>query len=429
MRLVIKGGRVIDPSQGLDEILDVLIEDGRIARLAPDISPPDGAKKIPAQGKLVTPGLIDMHTHLREPGREDKETIASGTRAATNGGITSIACMANTEPINDNQAVTEFIYSQAKKLGSCNVYPIGSVTKGQLGESLVEMGELKAAGAVAFSDDGCSVMNAEVMRRALEYAAMLDMLIISHCQDEKLSAEGVMHEGFVSTVLGLEGMPAVAEEIMTARDIALASLTGARLHIAHVSTAGSVELIKQAKYRGIKVTAEAAPHHFSLTHEAVRSFDTNTKINPPLRTKEDVAAIIEGLKDGAIDVIASDHAPHTSAEKELEYNYAPFGIIGLETLLPLALTKLVHSGEMELLEVISKLTVNPARILGINKGTLEVGADADITIIDPDKQVKVDVSCFKSKGRNSPFDGVELQGAPVTTIVGGKVYSGGEIGE
>ncbi len=421
MKLLICGGRVIDPAQGLDRVLDVLVEKGRIAQLSPDIDPPTGAKLIPAQGKLVVPGLIDMHTHLREPGREDKETISSGTKAAVNGGITSVACMANTNPVNDNQAVTEFIYSQARKTGHCNVYVVGSVTQGQQGKLLVEMGELKATGAVAYSDDGCSVKNTEVMRRALEYASMLDMLVICHCQDADLAPQGVMHEGLISTMLGLEGMPALAEETMLARDISLAALTGARLHIAHVSTAGSVELIRQAKARGIKLSAEATPHHFSLTHEVVRNFDTNTKVNPPLRTAEDVAAIIEGLKDGTIDVIASDHAPHTSAEKEAEYNYAPFGIIGLETLLPLSLTRLVHSKAMPLMDVIARLTINPARILSLDKGTLNVGAEADITIIDLDKRFKLDIAGFKSKSKNSPFQGAELQGLPVLTLVGGKL--------
>jgi dihydroorotase len=419
---------VIDPSQKLDKILDILVEGGRIARLAPNIKPPSGAKLIPAQGKLVVPGLIDMHTHLREPGREDKETIASGTRAAVNGGITSVACMANTQPVNDNQAVTEFIYNQARKVGSCNVFPIGSITQGLQGKLLTEMGELKVSGVVAFSDDGHSVMNTEVMRRALEYAAMLDMLIICHCQDEHMAPQGVIHEGLMSTLLGLEGMPAVAEEIIIARDIALAAMTGAAIHIAHVSTAGAVNLIRQAKAEGMRVSAEVTPHHFSLTHDAVRSFDTNTKVNPPLRTQEDVNAVIEGLKDGTIDVIASDHAPHTTAEKELEYNYTPFGIIGLETMLPLALSKLVHAGAIPLETVLAKLTVNPARILGLNKGTLQVGADADITLIDLEKPVKLDVSRFKSKSKNSPFNGWELKGVPQTTIVGGKIYAAGEIG-
>jgi dihydroorotase len=428
LRLLIQGGRVVDPSQGLDEKLDILVEGGCIVRLAAGINPPARAKLIPAQGKLVVPGLIDMHTHLREPGREDEETITSGAKAAVNGGITSVACMANTQPVNDNQAVTDFIYSQAKRAGCCNVYPVGGITQGLQGKQLAEMGELMMAGVVAFSDDGHSVMNSEVMRRAMEYAAMLGLPLICHCQDTSLASEGVMHEGLVSTVLGLKGVPAEAEEIMVARDIALAALTGARIHIAHVSTAGSVELIRQAKSRGIMVSAEATPHHFSLTHEAVRSFDTHTKVNPPLRTKEDVAAIIDGLADGTIDVIASDHAPHTSAEKELEYTYAPFGMIGLETLLPLSLSKLVHSGAMELTAAIAKLTINPARILGLDKGTLRVGAKADITIIELDKRIKLDVTCFKSKSRNSPFHHWELQGVPWMTIVGGKFYPAGEIG-
>jgi dihydroorotase len=428
LRLLIQGGRVLDPAQQLDKVLDILVEDGRIARLAPDIKPSPETRLIYAQGKLVVPGLIDMHVHLREPGREDEETIASGTQAAVNGGITSVACMANTQPINDNQAVTEFILNQARKTGSCNVYPIGSITKAQQGKQLAEMGELKASGVIAFSDDGHSVMNAEIMRRALEYAAMLGLPVICHCQDINIAPQGVVHEGLLSTTLGLVGIPAAAEEIIVARDIILASLSGARVHIAHVSTAGSVNLIRQAKAQGINVSAEATPHHFSLTHEAVRNFDTSTKVNPPLRTSQDVKTIIEGLLDGTIDVIASDHAPHTIAEKEQEFNCAPFGMIGLETTLSLALTNLVHSGAIPLDTVIAKLTTNPARILGLDKGTLKIGAQADITIIELEKIFKVDLTRFKSKSKNSPFQGCELKGVPQITIVGGKVLPAGEIG-
>ncbi len=429
MRLLIKGARVIDPAQGLDDGLDILLQNGKIVRIAPDIAPDnDDMRILSAENKIAAPGLIDMHTHLREPGREDKETILTGAKAAINGGFTSIACMANTAPVNDNQAVTDFILNQAQKAGLCRVYPIGSITKKLAGNILSEMAELKDAGVIAVSDDGFTIANADVMRRALEYASMLNLPVICHCEDAALSKDGVMHEGLMSTMLGLKCIPAQAEEIIVARDIALAELTGARIHIAHVSTAGSVALIRDAKLRGIQVTAEVTPHHFSLTDEAVSNFDTNTKVNPPLRTKSDVSALIEGLADGAIDVIASDHAPHTTAEKELEYNYAPFGMIGLETSLALTLTKLVHSGTLSLKSAIAKLTINPARILGLDKGTLKIGADADITIIDINKRITVDVACFRSKGKNSPFNKWEVQGIPVYTIVGGKIHPSGEIG-
>ncbi|MCK4436724.1 dihydroorotase [bacterium] len=419
MKLLIKGGRVIDPAGGLDKVSDLLIENGKIVALKKKISN-KGAGAIEAKGKVVCPGLVDMHVHLREPGREDEETIETGTRSAAAGGFTSVACMANTTPVIDNQGTVEFIYSQARKTGAVNVYPIGSVTKGLRGEELSEIGELKHSGVVAISDDGEPVRNSEVMRRALEYAKMFDLPIISHCEDKDLSAEGVMNEGYSSTLLGLVGIPREAEEVMVARDISLAHLAGSHIHIAHISTAKSVQLVRQAKAGGIKVTCETAPHYFSLTDEAVRTFDTNTKMNPPLRTAGDVEAIKEGLKDGTIDVIATDHAPHTIVEKEVEYNLAPFGIIGLETALPLVL-KAVEEGFLTLTDAIAKMSINPAKILGIGKGTLSVGADADVAIIDLSKERTVRPEEFQSKSRNSPFIGWKLKGVASTTIVGGKI--------
>ncbi len=419
MKLLIKGGRVIDPASGLDEVRDLLIENGKIVALKKKISN-KGAEAIEVSGKVVCPGLVDMHTHLREPGREDEETIRTGTQAAAAGGFTSVACMANTTPVIDNQGTVQFIYSQAKRKGLVNVYPIGSVTKGLKGEELSEIGELKHSGVVAISDDGEPVRNSEIMRRALEYAKMFDLPIISHCEDKDLSAEGVMNEGYTSTLLGLAGIPREAEEVMVARDISLAHLAGSHIHIAHISTAKSVELVREAKAGGIKVTCETAPHYFSLTDEAVRSFDTNTKMNPPLRAPRDVEAIKEGLKDGTIDVIATDHAPHTVVEKEVEYNLAPFGIIGLETAVPLVL-KVVEEGFLTLTEAIGKMSISPAKILGIGKGTLAVGADADVTIIDLSKERTVNPAEFQSKSRNSPFIGWKLKGAAVATVVGGRI--------
>jgi len=421
MDILIKNGNVIDPANKLDEKLDVLVSDGKIAKVgkAGSISP-NGAEVIDASGKLVVPGLIDMHVHLREPGFEYKETIATGTASAKAGGFTSVCCMPNTNPVNDNRSVTEFILSQAAKEGSARVYPIGAITKGSKGEELSEMAELYEAGCRAVSDDGKPVMSAGIMRRAMEYSKIFDLLIISHCEDSSLSAKGVMNEGVVSTELGLRGIPRAAEDVMTGRDIALAELTGCRLHIAHVSTAGSVELIRAAKARGVKVTAETCPHYFSLTEEAVRGYNTLAKMNPPLRTAHDVAAIKQGLKDGTIDVIATDHAPHAADEKSGEFDYAPFGIVGLETALGLAL-KLVEESVFSLSEAIRKLSVNPASILKIGKGTLTAGSDADITIIDPEIAWTVDASQLKSRSKNTPFDGWKLKGKAVKTIVGGRL--------
>jgi dihydroorotase len=420
MNLLIQNGRVIDPANKVDEKLDVFVSGGKIARLGkPGSVSADGAEIIDASGNLVVPGLIDMHVHLREPGFEYKETIATGTAAAKAGGFTSVCCMPNTNPVNDNRTVTEFILAQAGR-AAARVFPIGAITKGSKGEELAEMGELHAAGCVAVSDDGKPLMNASVMRRAMEYSRIFDTLVVSHCEDAMLSAKGVMHEGVVSTELGLRGIPRAAEDVMTARDIALAELTGGRLHIAHVSTAGSVRLVRDAKARGIRVTAETCPHYFSLTEEAVRGYNTLAKMNPPLRTAEDVAAIKEGLRDGTIDAIATDHAPHAPDEKSGEFDYAPFGIVGLETALGLTM-KLVNENILTLADAVRKLSLNPATIMKLGKGTLSIGSDADITIIDPDLEWTVDASQFKSKSMNTPFNGWKLKGRAVRTIVGGSL--------
>lgn len=420
MKLLVKGGKVIDPANGLTGKADILIEDGKIAAIGAKL-PKEEVEIIDADNKLVLPGLIDMHVHLREPGLEAKETIASGTRAAAMGGFTSVACMPNTKPVVDNQALVEFIKSRAAVEGTVHVFPIGAITKGSEGQELAEIGDMRMAGAVAVSDDGRPVMNAQVMRLAMEYSKMFDLPVISHCEDINLVADGVMHEGYYSTIYGMKGISRLAEEAMVARDIMLAELTGAKLHLAHISTAGSVDLVRMAKKKGVRVTAEAAPHHFSLTDEAVGGYNTATKVNPPLRGAADVEAIKEGLRDGTIDVIATDHAPHTVEEKDVEYNYAPFGMVGLETAVGLAFKELVIPGLVSLEELVMKMSCNPARILGLNKGHLGVGADADITVIDPDRCETVDVHKFASKGKNSPFAGWELTGTPVVTIVGGKV--------
>jgi dihydroorotase len=420
MNILIKNGHIIDPANKVDEKLDLLVSDGKIAGLGkPGSIPADGAEIIDAAGKLVVPGLIDMHVHLREPGFEYKETIATGTAAAKAGGFTSVCCMPNTDPVNDCRSVTEFILSQAAKEAWARVYPIGAITKKSKGEELAEMGELREAGCAGVSDDGKPVMNSAMMRRAMEYSKIFDIAVISHCEDAGLSAKGVMNEGFVSTELGLRGIPAAAEDVMTARDIALAELTGARLHICHVSTAGSVRLIREAKARGVKVTAETCPHYFSLTEEAVRGYNTMAKMNPPLRTAEDVAAIKQGLMDGAIDVIATDHAPHAADEKAVEFDLAPFGIVGLETAVGLTF-KLVHEDVLTAAEAVNKLSLNPATILKLNKGTLAVGANADITIINPNLEWTVKAAEFQSKSKNTPFDGWKLKGRAVQTIVGGR---------
>ncbi|HEY6011524.1 MAG TPA: dihydroorotase [Nitrospirota bacterium] len=419
MDILIKNGHIIDPANKIDEKLDLLVSEGKIRKLGkPGTISGDGAQIIDAAGKLVVPGLIDMHVHLREPGFEYKETIATGTAAAKAGGFTSVCCMPNTNPVNDNRSVTEFILSQAR-IASARVYPIGAITKASKGEELAEMGELHESGCVGVSDDGRPVMNAGLMRRAMEYSKIFDLVVVSHCEDTNLAGKGVMNEGPVATELGLRGIPNAAEDVMVGRDIALAELTGARVHICHVSTAGAVRMIREARQRGVKITAETCPHYFSLTDEAARGYNTMAKMNPPLRSAEDVAAIKAGLKDGTIDVIVTDHAPHGMDEKSIEFDHAPFGIVGLETALGLSL-KLVEEGVLTLNEVIRRLTVNPAAILKINRGTLSTGADADITIIDPDFDWIVDASQFKSKSRNTPFNGWKLKGKAMQTIVGGQ---------
>ncbi len=419
MKLIIKAGRVIDPANGLDAVRDILVEDGVIVQVAESISAED-AESVDAAGKLVVPGLIDIHTHLRDPGFEYKEDIISGTRAAAAGGVTSLACMPNTAPVNDTLAVTRYIIDKAKTEGSANVFPVGCISHGMQGEVLAEMGELKAGGCVAFSDDGKPVVSSELMRRAFEYADTFDMPLISHAEDNSLVGEGCMNEGPIATELGLKGIPWVAEDSATARDIMLAEFTGGRLHVAHVSTKGSVELVRQAKARGVRVTCEATPHHFMLTEEAVRGYDTNAKMNPPLRNSIDLAAVRAGLADGTIDAIATDHAPHHYDEKNVEFNLALNGIVGLETLLPLAL-QLVRDGVLDLSQAVALMTCRPAAIIGVNRGTLSVGAIADIAVIDPDLEWIVEPNMFYSKGRNTPFAGLSVRGAALKTILAGRV--------
>ena len=438
MNLYLKGVIIVDPSNLTDDtsvliktkvLYDIYIRNGKIASIAPQgkESIPADARVIDLGGKIVTPGLIDMHTHLREPGEEYKETIATGCLAAVSGGFTAIACMPNTKPVNDNKSITEYILQKAQEAGLATVYPIGAISKGLQGETLAEFGDMKAAGIVAVTDDGRPVMNGELMRRALEYARNFDLPVISHCEDLTLCSGGVMNEGVISTQIGLSGIPAAAEEVMVFREISLAALTGGSVHIAHVSARGSVNLIRQAKASrgcagacGINVTAETAPHYFSLTEEAVIGYDTNAKMNPPLRTKEDVAAIIEGLKDGTIDAIASDHAPHSVLEKDVEFDRAANGIVGLETALPLTL-RLVHAGHLSLSEAVAKLSINPARILRLEIPSIQIGQRADLTIIDPDRKFIVDVQKFQSISKNSPFHGWELKGKAVMTIINGRI--------
>ncbi|MFA4844061.1 MAG: dihydroorotase [Candidatus Margulisiibacteriota bacterium] len=418
--LLIKGGRLVDPAARIDGIRDILLDNGKVKAIGTR-GQGSGARVIDAKGMLVFPGLIDMHTHLRDPGRPDKETIASGTRAAALGGFTSICCMANTSPIADNPAVIEYIIAKAKSEGVVNVFPIAAVTRGLKGEELAEMGRCFAEGAVAFSDDGQPVMRADVMRRALEYARQFNVPIISHAEDANLAAGGAMNEGEISTKIGLPGIPAVAEETMVARDIMLAREFG-RVHIAHVSTAGSVKLIRQAKRQGIPVTAETSPHYFTLTEAAVKDYDTNAKVNPPLRTAADLREIIRGIKDGTIDAIATDHAPHTVEDKKIEFGLAATGMVGLETALGLVLTKLVATKMLTLKGAVAALSTAPAKILNLkNKGTLKVGADADVVIVDPQAVWTVDPDRFASRSKNTPFTDWMLTGQVRHTIVGGKV--------
>jgi dihydroorotase len=431
MKLLLTGARIIDPAQNMDSRMDIFLEDGKIAKIGANLSKSTKSKDaeritkiIDLTGMILVPGLIDMHTHLREPGFEYKETIASGASAAVAGGFTSIACMPNTNPINDSRSITEFIRRKAAQASLANVYPIGAISKDSAGSQLTEFWDLKEAGIVALSDDGKPVMNAALMRRAMEYAFSLQLPVISHCEDTNLSANGLMNEGYYSTILGLNGIPAIAEEAMVARDILIAEFTKTSVHIAHVSTAGSVRLIRDAKKRGLKVTAETAPHYFTLTDESLQGYETNFKINPPLRSEQDVAAIKEGLADETIDIIACDHAPHGRTDKEVEFEYAANGISGLETSLSLSLN-LIGNKTLSWPELIAKMSINPARILNLPKGTLETGADADITVIDPQLKWTVDVQAFRSRGKNSPFNGRRMQGKAILTIVGGEIkYDG-----
>lgn len=426
-RFLIKGGRVIDPANGIDQVMDILIENRIISKLGEDLGANKGLEVVDTSGRIVTPGLIDIHVHLREPGREDEETIASGTRAAARGGFTSIACMPNTTPPIDNASLVETILERARKKGVVNVFPVAAITKGLKGKEISEMGDLIQAGAVAFSDDGESITDAEVMRRALEYARMFEAPLIVHAEDKNLSDRGQMNEGYYSTLLGLIGIPVAAEEVMVARDLILAEMTGSRIHITHVSTRGSVQLVRDAKKRGIRVTCDVTPHHLVLSDESLISYDTNLKVNPPLRSREDVEALRKGLIDGTIDAIASDHAPHAPEEKEREFEYAAFGIVGLETSLPLMITELVRKKVLSFSQLIEKMSLQPARIIGIDKlgrGSLAEGSPADLTIINPEVQAEVDTSRFESRSRNTPFTGWKLYGWPEQVFVGGNLVYG-----
>lgn len=423
MKLLIKNGRVIDPARKIDERLNIYIENGLISGYPGKISSIEKKKElrvIDASGNVVCPGFIDVHVHLREPGYEHKETIRTGTFSAAAGGFTSIACMPNTSPINDNASVTEYILLKARTEGIVNVFPIGAISKEEKGETLAGIGEMYEAGCVAISDDGMPVINSNLMRRAMEYVTPFGIPVITHAEDKFLSNEGVMNEGEVSTMLGLKGIPASSEEVMIYRDINLAELTGAHLHVAHVSTVGSARLVREAKSRGINVTAEVTPHHFTLTDEALRDYDTNAKMNPPLRTEKDIIAMKEALSDGTIDTIATDHAPHSEDEKKVEFDMAPFGIVGLETALGLSM-RLVEEKVLTLNEMIGKLTLNPSLVLGIERGTIAKGSVADIVIFDPEEEYRVDPKGFFSKGKNTPFAGWKLKGRVKQTIVSGKV--------
>jgi len=423
MKLLIANGHLIDPADGQNSGKDLLIENGRVsAWLGPKDERPGDAEVFDASGLIVAPGFIDMHVHLREPGQEHKETIATGCSAAVAGGWTSVCPMPNTNPVNDNAAITRYMIEQAERAALANVFPIGAITKSSDGSELAEMGEMQAAGAVAVSDDGRPVPNAGVMRRAMQYARDFDLPVIDHCEDKSLSSGGVMHEGRVSLLLGLKGMPALAEEMDAVRDILLAKETGARLHIAHVSTKGAIEAVRRAKNEGIKVTCEVTPHHFTLTDKSVEGYDTNTKMAPPLRSDEHLEAIINGIKDGTIDAIATDHAPHHSDEKALEYDRAPFGITGLETAIGLAFNELVHEGVIDLVRLVEMCSTNPAKIFRLSRrGTLIPGSIADITLIDPEFSWTYSNADSRSKSRNTPFDGRQFRGAAVATFISGKL--------
>lgn len=423
MRLLISNGHLIDPAAPENTGMSVLVEDGKVsAWFGPNDPKPEADEVFEAAGLLVAPGFIDMHVHLREPGQEHKETIASGCSAAVEGGWTSVCPMPNTNPVNDNAAITRYMIEQAERAGLANVFPIGAITKSSDGGELAEMGEMKAAGAVAVSDDGRPVPSAGIMRRAMQYAKDFDLPVIDHCEDKSLSSGGVMHEGKISLLLGLKGMPALAEDIDVVRDILLAKETGAHIHIAHVSTKGAIEAIRIAKSEGINITCEVTPHHFTLTDKSVEGYDTNTKMAPPLRSEEHLESIIEGINDGTIDAIATDHAPHHADEKALEYDRAPFGITGLETAVGLAFNELIHKGVIGLERLVEMCSTNPAKIFRMKgRGTLTPGSIADITIIDPTKQWTFNTADSRSKSRNTPFDGWQFNGKAVAVIVGGKL--------
>jgi dihydroorotase len=418
-RLVIRNGRVIDPAAGLDETRDVLVEDGRIAAVLPRLEVGE-AEILDAAGLVVAPGFIDMHVHLREPGIEHAETIESGSRAAAAGGFTSVCCMPNTIPVNDSDTVTSFIVERARRHAVVNVFPIGAITKDSAGEQLADIGAMKEAGAVAISDDGQPVMNSRVMRRAMEYARSFGLTVIDHCEDLNLSAGGDIHEGATSTRMGLRGIPACSEDVMVARDIVLAQLTGARLHVAHISTSSALAMVRHARQLDLPVTCEATPHHFSLADCDIGDYDSNFKMKPPLRARADLDAVLDGIASGVVDAIATDHAPHTGSSKMQEFERCPFGITGLETALGLALEKLVHTGRITLAHMVKLFTLGPARILGLDRGTLTPGAVADITIFNADREWTFDVNQSESKSRNTPFHLHRFRGGPVATIVGGR---------
>ncbi|CAN5759247.1 dihydroorotase [soil metagenome] len=423
-RLILKGGRVVDPATGRDGTFDVLIEDGVIRRIAKDV-PVDGATvyDVPPGG-IVAPGLIDIHVHLREPGQEHKETVATGTAAAVAGGFTAVACMPNTSPVNDHAGITQFILKKAAEAGLARVYPIGAVSIGQKGDQLAELGEQKAAGCVAFTDDGHPVVTALLMRRALEYAGMLGVPIIDHCEDPSLKGDGVAHEGYFASALGLRGIPGVAESLMVERDVSLAELTGAHVHIAHMSARQSIRAVRAGKERGVRVTCEVAPHHFTLTDESLErpvKYDTNLKMNPPLREAADRDAMLEGIVDGTVDVIATDHAPHHADEKMVEFDRAPFGIVGLETAVPIVFDRLVHTGKITVPQMIALLSTNAAKAMNLPGGTLAEGSPADITVLAPEMPVTISAQALRSKSKNTPFDGWTFRGGVAATIVAGRI--------
>ena len=424
MEILLKGGRLVDPVSGLDETTDIYIIGGKIEKISTRISVPSSSQVVDLKRKVVAPGFIDMHVHLREPGFEYKETILTGCTAAASGGFTAVCCMPNTNPAIEDESVIKFIQNRARVAlgGLVDVYPIGAVTAGRKGEHLAPLAELADAGAVAFTDDGDPVHDTEIMRRALEYASMYDKPIIQHAQDKQMTKGGVMNEGLTATELGLPGMPAIAEDVVVARDISIVEFTKGQYHVAHMSTAGSTELVRQAKMKGLRVTSEATPHHFTLTDDAVRTFDTNTKMNPPLRTKDDIEALRQGLKDGTIDVIATDHAPHSFDEKQVEYQVAPFGIVGLETAIGLSVTQLVQKRLLSLYQLVEKFAVNPRRILHLPQVQIAVGETANFTIFDPVAEWTVSPQMFMSKSKNSPFDGYRLVGRPFGVMNNSQVF-------